>query len=182
MKSVKHLFLLGTAMAVMSSSAFADITGTQTFTANVTANTCTIANLQQHVDLGNVQKAIFAGFPIWRAPNQTPVEVNFDVTGCGNNVTEVNVTPTFNGDARVARMVVNTGTAKNIVFDTAKLHDTDYSVDRQWISGTTKKFTLTNGAVRVPVTGVLSVGGDGDGDTITTGTLDFQMTFAFDFA
>ncbi|ELW6661204.1 type 1 fimbrial protein [Salmonella enterica] len=42
MKIKNRLFLLGAAMAVMSSSAFADTTGTQTFTASVTANTCTI--------------------------------------------------------------------------------------------------------------------------------------------
>ncbi|MCT7140309.1 hypothetical protein [Salmonella enterica] len=37
MKIKNRLFLLGAAMAVMSSSAFADTAGTQTFTANVTA-------------------------------------------------------------------------------------------------------------------------------------------------
>ncbi|ENJ5949517.1 type 1 fimbrial protein [Salmonella enterica] len=179
MKSVKHLFLLGTAMAVMSSSAFADTTGTQTFKANVTADTCTIANLQQNVDLGSVQKADYAKLSGWESPASSPVvRVNFDVTGCGNSVTKVKVTPTFTNDKGVARMVVNTGTAKGVYFDTAKISNADFDAKRQWIPGTAKEFTLTNGAVQVPVTGVLSAGAA----SVTTGTLDFRMAFTFDFA
>ncbi|EJB9105689.1 type 1 fimbrial protein [Salmonella enterica] len=181
MKSVKHLFLLGTAMAVMSSSAFADTTGTQTFTANVTANTCTIANLNQAVDLGNVMKADYAGLANWNTPAKPPlVSVNFDVTGCGNNVTKVNVTPTFTAESAsstYSRFVKNTGTAAGIAFDTAKKANTDYDSNRIWQNGKTKTFTLTNGGVQVPVIGTLSK----NSQAVTAGTLDFRMTFAFDF-
>ncbi|EAT7031745.1 type 1 fimbrial protein [Salmonella enterica] len=178
MKIKNYLFLLGTAMAVMSSSAFADTTGTQTFTANVTANTCTIANLQQHVDLGSVQKADYE-VPGWQSPASSPVvRVSFDVTGCGNNVTKVNVTPTFNSDAQVTRMVANSGTATGVYFDTGKVANNNFDPKRLWSPGIPREFTLTNGAVQVPVTGVLSSGSTGD---TTTGTLDFRMTFAFDF-
>ncbi|EKA2581912.1 type 1 fimbrial protein, partial [Salmonella enterica] len=177
MKSVKHLFLLGTAMAVMSSSAFADTTGTQTFTANVTANTCTIANLNQAVDLGNVQKADYAGVGNWHVPaNPSLVSVNFDVTGCGNSVTEVNVTPTFTAESGLpyVRFVKNAGTAAGIAFDTGKKNETDYDSDRIWENGKTKSFTLTNGEVQVPVIGTLSK----NDQAVTAGTLDFRMTFA----
>ncbi|EDW6923711.1 type 1 fimbrial protein [Salmonella enterica] len=180
MKIKNCLFLLGTAMAVMSSSAFADVAGTQTFTANVTADTCTIANLNQAVDLGNVLKAEYAGLSDWNVPaNVALVSVNFDVTGCGNNITTVNVTPTFNAESgsTYARFVKNAGTAAGIAFDTAKLSNTDFDKNRIWENGVTKAFTLTNGAVQVPVTGTLSK----NSQAVTAGTLDFQMTFAFDF-
>ncbi|EDT7036495.1 type 1 fimbrial protein [Salmonella enterica subsp. enterica] len=180
MKIKNCLFLLGTAMAVMSSSAFADTAGTQTFTANVTADTCTIANLNQAVDLGNVLSADYAGLNNWHVPaNVSLASVNFDVTGCGNNITTVNVTPTFTaeGGAPYNRFVKNAGTATGIAFDTGKKSEGDYDSNRIWEPGKTKTFTLTNGAVQVPVIGALSK----DDKAVTAGTLDFQMTFAFDF-
>ncbi|ENJ5949388.1 type 1 fimbrial protein [Salmonella enterica] len=178
MKIKNCLFLLGTAMAVMSSSAFADTTGTQTFTANVTADTCTIANLNQAVELGNVLKADYAGLGNWHVPaNASLVSVNFDVTGCGNNITKVNVTPTFTAES-VARLVKNAGTATGIAFDTAKEREGGDEPDKIWEPGKTKTFTLTNGAVQVPVTGALST----NDKAVTTGTLDFRMSFTFDFA
>ncbi|EHX5124000.1 hypothetical protein K3Z18_004978 [Salmonella enterica] len=163
----------------MSSSAFAvSTTGTQTFTANIVANTCTIANLNQTVDLGNVLRADYAGLGYWNAPaNVALVSVNFDVTGCGNNITTVNVTPTFTAEPALARFVKNAGTAAGIAFDTAKVSNTDSDSKRIWENGVTKAFTLTNGAVQVPVVGVLSK----SNQAVTAGTLDFQMTFAFDF-
>ncbi|EBB4036226.1 type 1 fimbrial protein [Salmonella enterica] len=180
MKIKNRLFLLGAAMAVMSSSAFADTMGTQTFTATVTADTCTIANLNQAVDLGNVLRAEYAGLGNWNAPaNVALVSVNFDVTGCGNNVTKVEVTPTFNAESgsTYGRFVKNAGTAAGIAFDTAKLSNTDFDSKRIWENGKTRAFTLTNGGVQVPVMGVLSK----NSQAVTAGTLDFQMTFAFDF-
>ncbi|EIK2522165.1 type 1 fimbrial protein [Salmonella enterica] len=177
MKIKNRLFLLGAAMAVMSSSAFADTMGTQTFTANVTADTCTIANLQQAVDLGNVLKADYASLGSWIVPvNMSLVSVNFDVTGCGNNITKVNVTPTFTAES-LARFVKNSGTAAGVAFDTAKKSNSDYDSNRIWENGKTRTFTLTNGAVQVPVIGTLSK----SDKAVTAGTLDFQMTFAFDF-
>ncbi|EHT0382087.1 hypothetical protein KW341_005011, partial [Salmonella enterica] len=164
----------------MSSSAFADTVGTQTFTANVTADTCTIANLNQVVDLGDVQRAEYAGLANWNVPaNVSLVSVNFDVTGCGNNVTKVEVTPTFNAEpgSAYARFVKNAGTAAGVAFDTAKKSNSDYDSNRIWENGKTRTFTLTNGAVQVPVTGTLSK----NDKAVTAGTLDFQMSFAFDF-
>ncbi|EHE8217028.1 type 1 fimbrial protein, partial [Salmonella enterica] len=161
MKIKNCLFLLGTAMAVMSSSAFADTMGTQTFTANVTADTCTIANLNQVVDLGNVLRAEYAGLADWNVPaNFSLVSVNFDVTGCGNNVTKVEVTPTFNAEpGTYTRFVKNAGTAAGVAIDTAKKSNTDFDSKRIWEPGKTKTFTLTNGAVQVPVIGALSKNG-----------------------
>ncbi|EID8595684.1 hypothetical protein LCI52_005004, partial [Salmonella enterica] len=146
----------------------------------VTADTCTIANLQQAVDLGNVLKADYAGLSNWNVPaNASLVSVNFDVTGCGNNITTVNVTPTFTAESGspYVRFVKNAGTAAGIAFDTGKKSNVDYDVNRIWENGKTRAFTLTNGAVQVPVIGTLSK----NGKAVTAGTLDFQMTFAFDF-
>ncbi|EBK8005660.1 hypothetical protein DUF86_23685 [Salmonella enterica] len=64
-----------------------------------------------------------------------------------------------------------------MAFDTAKKTNIDFDEKRAWESGKTRTFTLTNGAVQVPVIGVLSKADK----AVTAGTLDFQMTFAFDF-
>ncbi|EDJ3201365.1 hypothetical protein CEH73_25580 [Salmonella enterica subsp. enterica serovar Poona] len=78
-----RLFLLGAAMAVMSSSAFADMMGTQTFTANVSANTCVINNLNQVIDVGTVLK----NDPALKNVSERAVAV-FKVTGCDASVTK----------------------------------------------------------------------------------------------
>ncbi|EDO5887602.1 type 1 fimbrial protein [Salmonella enterica] len=179
MKNVKSLFLLGTVMAVMSTSALADTVGTQTFKANIFANTCVIANLQQKVDLGDVQKAPYTKVEAWNVPSTSPVvKAHFDVTGCGNSITKVKVTPHYSSTS-ITRMIVNSGTAKEVYFDTGKLSNTDYDPKREWKSGSAKEFTLTNGAVQIPVDGTLTVGDYPD--KVAVGTLDFQMTFTFDF-
>ncbi|EAA8990414.1 type 1 fimbrial protein [Salmonella enterica subsp. enterica serovar Oranienburg] len=180
MKIKNRLFLLGAAMAVMSSSAFADTTGTQTFTAKVTADTCTIANLQQVVDLGNVLKADFkknvAGSTFYFALGHG-VDTTFEVTGCPTTITTVEATPTFTGHDTY---VENTGTSttSNIHLgrtkDGAQLPSTEF-----WTVGVKRNFMVNNktGSVSIPVQGVLS----SLSNTPMEGSLQFNVTFAFDF-
>ncbi|ELP0639777.1 type 1 fimbrial protein [Salmonella enterica] len=178
MKIKNRLFLLGAAMAVMSSSAFADTTGAQTFTANVTANTCTIDNLNRVVDLGTVHYSDLVDGGAG-AHYRSGIGVNeiFKVTNCPNALTKVRVVPTFNvgpGDD----MVKNMGTVSNMyIWFNKAIDGTVPAAASVWHSGKAKEFNLTAGGVDVPVNGVLL---RATNDKIL-GTLDFQMTFAFDF-
>ncbi|EKJ6511504.1 type 1 fimbrial protein [Salmonella enterica] len=171
MKIKNRLFLLGTAMAVMSSSAFADVAGTQTFTANVTVDTCTIANLNQARDLGNLLKSHFMA-SAWSASSVYKNE--FNVTNCPTTFTKVKVVPTYTANKQYAWVVDNAGTAKGVHLNT----QTTSSGSGRWENGKEKEFTLNNGDAVIPVNFKIE---RNNNDTVTDGTLDFQMTFAFDF-
>ncbi|EEE9875669.1 hypothetical protein DI122_18785 [Salmonella enterica] len=171
MKIKNRLFLLGAAMAVMSSSAFADTTGTQTFTANVTADTCTIANLNQARDLGNLLKSHFMASS-WSASSVYKNE--FDVTNCPTTFTKVKVVPTYTASKQYAWVVENAGTAKGVHLNTQTIS----SDLNKWENGKEKEFTLNNGDAVIPVNFKIE---RNNSDAVTDGTLDFQMTFAFDF-
>ncbi|EDP9049313.1 type 1 fimbrial protein [Salmonella enterica subsp. enterica] len=173
MKIKNRLFLLITAMAVMSSSAFAATTATQTFTANVTAGTCTIAKLDQTFDLGLLNKAELTTKD-WAIPSDGRgfVVTSFDVTGCPNATTKVKVTPSFSPDSTYDYLVLNKGTARGIHFST------NYGSGKQWHNNQSREFTLTNGAVQVPFTGSAE---RSKSNAVSTGTLDFQLAFTFDF-
>ncbi|ENZ3194042.1 fimbrial protein [Salmonella enterica] len=182
MKIKNRLFLLGAAMAVMSSSAFADTTGTQTFTANVVANTCTVDNLNKTVDLGSVLSSDFVAAFGHKVSNKF-IDTGFQITGCPATITTVKVTPTFvlpsSGTATYG-FVKNTGTF-NAVFATNITSANGTDDKQKWVSGTEKTFTVTNGGASVPVQGKLFTSQNGGGSS-STGTLNYAMSFTFDFA
>ncbi|EDX5730515.1 type 1 fimbrial protein [Salmonella enterica] len=179
MKGVKSLFLLGTALAVMSSSALADTTGTQTFTANVAANTCTIDNLNKTVDLGAINLSSFttkegSG---WYVSPGIGVNEAFKVTNCPNTLTKVKVVPTFTQGAG-GDVVKNAGTAGNIdLWFNRTIDDIRPTAKDTWINGGGREFVLAAGGVDVPVNGIIL---KTSAENIP-GTLDYQMAFAFDF-
>ncbi|EJM9155423.1 hypothetical protein NO912_005115, partial [Salmonella enterica] len=166
------------AMAVMSSSAFADTMGTQTFTANITANTCTVDNLNKTVDLGTIHLSDLVNHQ-GSGHYTKGIGVNeiFKVTNCPNALTKVQVVPTFNagpGDD----MVKNTGTASNMYIWFNKTFDgTAPAAANVWHNGKAREFNLTAGGADIPVNGLLLHATNDK----NLGTLDFQMTFAFDF-
>ncbi|EHK0724258.1 hypothetical protein J3Y92_004992, partial [Salmonella enterica] len=163
------------AMAVMSSSAFADTTGTQTFTANITANTCTVDDLNKTVDLGSVLSSDFVDGFSGKVSNKF-IDTGFQVTGCPATITTVKVTSTF-ASAAGHGFVDNNGTF-NAVFATNI--DAKNSIDnnQKWIPGTEKSFTVTNGDASVPVQGKIFA----QQSDLTAGTLNYAMSFTFDFA
>ncbi|EHO1435894.1 hypothetical protein KIL68_004555 [Salmonella enterica] len=179
MKSVKHLFLLGTAMAVMSSSAFADTTGTQTFTANITADTCTVDNLNKTVDLGRILSSDFtSGFGA--KVSNLFIDTGFQITGCPATVTTVKVTPTFTTGGTVENFVANAGTFA--AYFATNITDTNgTSSAQEWNSGHSKDFAVAAGGVSIPVKGKLYTGRSPAGNP-DTGTLNYTMSFTFDFA
>ncbi|EDR5405294.1 hypothetical protein GTL85_003888 [Salmonella enterica] len=159
-------------MAVMSSSAFADSTGTQTFKANIVTNTCTIANLNQTQDLGNLLKSQFA--TPWAA--SSGYKNNFNVTNCPTTFTKVKVTPTFKASSQYDWVVENAGTAKGVHLNTQFVASD--TVNR-WENGKAREFTLNKGDAVVPVNFKIE---RNNSDTVTDGTLDYRMAFTFDFA
>ncbi|EKH6038264.1 type 1 fimbrial protein [Salmonella enterica] len=178
MKIKNYLFLLGTAMAVMSSSAFADTTGTQTFTANVTANTCTIANLNQVVNLGNINKTEFTDIKgsLYHFALGHGVNTTFEVTGCPATITTVEATPMFTGKETYVK---NAGTSTTAVIHLGRSPDgTQLTSEDSWNTGVKKSFAVSNaGAASLPVKGILTTLTDAP----VAGTLQFNVTFAFDF-
>ncbi|EJB9105687.1 type 1 fimbrial protein [Salmonella enterica] len=147
MKSVKHLFLLGTAMAVMSSSAFADTTGTQTFTANVTANTCTVDNLAITKNLATYARAEIknAGHDGKALPGRFSHE--FKVTNCPASVSSMAVTLTYNQLAAAPNkpIIDTTGTGKGVALWMYQ-GTTGTGPKNYWNSGVTKNFSISNGS------------------------------------
>lgn len=172
MKKTKRLFLLGAIMAVMSSSAFADTTGTQTFKANIVTNTCTIANLNQTQDLGNLLKSQFA--TAWAASSE--YKNNFNVTNCPTTFTKVKVTPTYKASSQYVWVVENAGTAKGVHLNT-QLVSSDTA--NRWENGKAREFTLNKGDAVVPVNFKIE---RNNNDAVSGGTLDFRMAFTFDFS
>ncbi|EEJ0784137.1 type 1 fimbrial protein [Salmonella enterica] len=180
MKIKNRLFLLGAAMAVMSSSAFAATTGTQTFTANVTANTCTIANLDQTFDVGAIQK------------NDTELkngkkyhQAHFDITGCDASVTKAVMIPTFDPaqGAESWGMALNKGTA---VVDGQWAQDTPGATNENTahpgflMSGKKITVPLANGGTQF-IVGFIMNAGSHKSENVHPGTINFPLALAFDF-
>ncbi|EBS9006998.1 type 1 fimbrial protein [Salmonella enterica] len=147
MKIKNYLFLLGTAMAVMSSSAFADTTGTQTFTANVTANTCTVDNLVITKNLGTYTRAEIknAGHNDKVLPGGFSHE--FKVTNCPASVSSMAVTLTYNQLAAAPNKPVidTTGTGKGVAPWLYK-GTTGWGASNYWNSGVVNNFPISNGS------------------------------------
>ncbi|EGZ4409911.1 hypothetical protein ACS34_005076 [Salmonella enterica subsp. enterica serovar Poona] len=165
-------------MAVMSSSAFADTTGTQTFTANIVANTCTVDNLNKIVDLGSVLSSDFTDAFDKKVSNRF-IDTGFQITGCPAAITTVKVTSTF-ASASGYGFVDNNGTF-NAVFATNITAANTVDRSQRWMPGEEKTFTVTNGGASVPVQGKLFTDQNGGGSS-STGTLNYAMSFTFDFA
>ncbi|EKT4851738.1 type 1 fimbrial protein [Salmonella enterica] len=181
MKIKNCLFLLGTAMAVTSSSAFADTTGTQTFTANIVANTCTVDNLNKTVDLGSILSSDFTN-AYGAKLSKKFIDTGFQVTGCPAAITTVKVTPTFTTLTAQDSFVVNTGTFA-AYFATNITSANTVSDPQTWHNGIEKTFTVANGSVDIPVQGKLFTGGKpAPSGNASSGTLDYTMSFTFDFA
>ncbi|ENQ8217340.1 hypothetical protein ACEQ35_004796, partial [Salmonella enterica] len=144
----------------------------------ITANTCTVDNLNKTVDLGTIHLSDLVNHQ-GSGHYTKGIGVNeiFKVTNCPNALTKVQVVPTFNagpGDD----MVKNTGTASNMYIWFNKTFDgTAPAAANVWHNGKAREFNLTAGGADIPVNGLLLHATNDK----NLGTLDFQMTFAFDF-
>ncbi|EBN1929226.1 type 1 fimbrial protein [Salmonella enterica] len=180
MKIKNCLFLLGAAMAVMSSSAFADTTGTQTFTANVTADTCTIANLNQAFDVGTILKA-----DTDLKNGKKYHQAYFDITGCDASVTKAVMIPTFDQvpNAEIYGYAKNKGTA---VVDAVWSQDTPGATNEntaqsnRLMSGKKVTVPLVNGGTQF-IVGFSMNASSHDSSRVKVGTLDYPLTLTFDF-
>ncbi|EOF6356449.1 hypothetical protein ACK1C8_004899, partial [Salmonella enterica] len=159
----------------MSSSAFADTAGTQTFTATVTANTCTVDNLNKTVDLGSVLSSDFTSAFSAMVSNRF-IDTGFQITGCPAAITAVKVTSTFASTSGYG-FVDNNGTF-DAVFATNITAANTIDNSQKWTPGSEKTFTVTNGDASVPVQGKIFA----QKSDLTAGTLNYAMSFTFDFA
>ncbi|EHM8868972.1 type 1 fimbrial protein [Salmonella enterica] len=174
MKSVKHLFLLGTAMAVMSSSAFADTTGTQTFTANVTANTCVVSGLNITLPMGNILASTLKSTKTWGVVGEK--HHSFNVSNCPQNITKVDVTPTYVLGAQKddIKLDHDLGVNAYLALPGTKGALTGPNV---WGTGVKKEFTLTNGGYQIDIPVFLLR----NGSAITDGSFSGDSLFTIDF-
>ncbi|ECN7371709.1 type 1 fimbrial protein [Salmonella enterica subsp. enterica serovar Muenchen] len=179
MKIKNRLFLLGAAMAVMSSSAFADTMGTQTFTANVTADTCTIANLNQVIDVG----AVLKNDPALKKVSERAVAV-FNVTGCDASVTKAVMIPNFDAlpGYEAGGYAKNKGTAViDARFAQKTVGATNENTQPDWLApGKKVSVPLVNGATQFDIGFSLNASSY-DLSKIKVGTLDYPLTLTFDF-
>ncbi|EAA8358566.1 type 1 fimbrial protein [Salmonella enterica] len=170
MKIKNCLFLLGAAMAVMSSSAFAGKTGTQTFTANVVANTCTVSGLNQTIDLGTMATSMLSALPYWGGVRNDSVDVV--ISGCASSVTQADVTMNSTNTSTSGGVSVQAFAAKNP-------GGSAQPNTGAWGSGQKKTFPMANGGVTIPVDFWTS---RYRSNAITPGTVAYSFNFAIDFA
>lgn len=184
----KRLTLSGLMMTVMSMTAHAAGSAPVQqldMKASLSAQTCTIADLNKTFVLPDVVLGKYKGVREWYTTSGAPgLDTLFSVRNCPAAVNKVSVKSNFSsadpgGGTRV-RFIENTGTAVGFAFDTGKDSSGTYIPNEQWEPGVAKEFTLTNGAVDVPFSGVLSRDGN-VAEHMTTGTLNFDVSMVFDF-
>ncbi|EJS9776619.1 type 1 fimbrial protein [Salmonella enterica] len=173
MKIKNRLFLLGAAMAVMSSSVFADTTGTQTFTANVTANTCVISGENIAHDLGDISKQALLSLGDWSALRVYDDAIS--VSGCPTTFNTVNIAMDYKAlpDWGVYGWMDNSGTAKGVALKLIKGEGIGFAPGPNGYD-----YPLTSGGAVIPVTAQVarvakSVVSDAD---VTSGTVNFTST------
>ncbi|WP_205007999.1 hypothetical protein, partial [Salmonella enterica] len=157
-----------------SSSAFADTTGTQTFTANVTANTCTITGLNQTIDLGTVNTTAISTDLV------KFTDYSVSVAGCPDSVSNL-VTKLNAADMNIYGAIPNAGSAGKGLVMAFVIGDGNTSgaplSNNQISSKTTLKTKLTKGAGKLVLDGLWK----SRGTDFSVGTILFNPVFAFDF-
>lgn len=174
MKIKNRLFLLGAAMAVMSSSAFADTTGTQTFTANVTADTCVVSGLDTTLFTGDVLKSTIKSQKTWGVVGE--VHHSLNISNCPQSFTKASITPTYTNGKQGDDIHLDHDLGVNAYMAVPGTKGT-LLTPNVWNAGVKKEFTLTNGGYQVDVPVFLLK----NGYTITTGSFSGSVLFAVDF-
>ncbi|EHN5789221.1 type 1 fimbrial protein [Salmonella enterica] len=149
MKIKNRLFLLGAAMAVMSSSAFADTTGTQTYKANIAAGTCVITGLNSTKTFSlqrNDTKAINGGHSLI-----TPIDMSLSMTGCTDSSVDAQVNMQGDGVSNQGWSGVQLGALQGLFTRKPINVNNTQVVSDNWIPGQSKSFALQNGAGSIPV-------------------------------
>ncbi|EMH5079107.1 type 1 fimbrial protein [Salmonella enterica] len=179
MKIKNCLFLLGAAMAVMSSSAFADTTGTQTFTANVTANTCAITGLDEVVQFPNFTRQQVKAAGHDDKIIGSGITHTFNVSGCPTTTTEMTMQLDYTQAAAPSNKPVPalTGAGKGVAL---WLYKTATGAN-YFMSGDKVTYPVTNGAasslIRIDPYGWFP---NGDSD-IAAGSYSTTLNLTFDF-
>ncbi|EBO6445970.1 type 1 fimbrial protein [Salmonella enterica] len=179
MKIKNRLFLLGAAMAVMSSSAFADTTGTQTFTANIVANTCAITGLNEVVQFPDFTRQQVKAAGHDKSMIGGSITHTFNVSGCPASMTQMTMQLDYTQATTPSGKPVPelTGTGKGVAL---WLYKTATGAN-YFMSGDKPSYTITNGAasslIRIDPYGWFP---NGDSD-IVGGSYSTTLNLTFDF-
>ncbi|EJT7259114.1 hypothetical protein N3S24_004685 [Salmonella enterica] len=144
MKGMKSLFLLGTALAVMSSSALADTTGTQTFSANISDSTCVINGLNV-VKTTTVWKKDIGGTNGGHSLID-PVDMGLSLTGCSSKSVDVQINEQGAKSHGGADIDYLAGFFGRVSVAKGAANDATNS----WKPNETVNYAIKNGAVNIP--------------------------------
>ncbi|ECL1760768.1 type 1 fimbrial protein [Salmonella enterica] len=169
--------MIAAGVALTSTSALADTQGTQTFTANIAANTCTLNNLDRVFNFNLIGSTNPGKYKTWTADT-----AEIKVTGCDSSVTELKVTPTY---THYFNAIQNQGTlGSNLYAELLNSIDNPTppvvgsgSTGPVWSSGSEKTVDITNGeaTMKYYVDVISSV----DSKKLT-GTLESTVSFLVD--
>ncbi|QCP60195.1 fimbrial protein [Pantoea sp. SO10] len=114
MKKTLASMLIGSAiMAASASTAFADTSGTMTFTGTVADTTCTVSDLNQSIVFSNYDRTTFQNSVVHTAYEVQPV--NYQVSGCPANITNARLNVSFtNGDRSPERLSLGNTDARGL--------------------------------------------------------------------
>ncbi|ECC7613533.1 type 1 fimbrial protein [Salmonella enterica] len=175
MKIKNRLFLLSTVMAVMSSSAFANTTGTQTFRANITANTCVVSGLNVTLSMGNILLSALESAPTWQVMAEK--HHSFDISNCPQNITKVSITPTYSAGTQSNNILLNRNLGVNAYLAVPGTSGSSLPATSVWASGVKKEFTLTKGGYKVDIPMMLLKNGSAASNGSVSGSSSFTIDF-----
>ncbi|EJO4737099.1 type 1 fimbrial protein [Salmonella enterica] len=172
--------MIAVGVALTTTSALADVQGTQTFTANISETTCLISGVDQSVSLSPINKtdsALATGKEYYKFP--------LKIEGCSNALTSVEMTPTFEqiDGAREWGYAKNKGTA---VVDAVwgvrgnSLVNENVAHPEFLQSGMKVTAPLTAGTADISVFFRMNASGN-NSSLVKPGTLNYPLLLTFDF-
>ncbi|EDL3630107.1 hypothetical protein CRX10_23570 [Salmonella enterica subsp. enterica serovar Newport] len=167
-------------VALASTSALANTQGTQTFTANIKDSTCTIAVLDQHIDLGTMLASSIKEAK--GALNSSPsAPYSAVVTGCPSSISLMKTSVSAPSMDSTYGTMPNAGTATGVQFF--------YTIGKgsTVVDAYNNKQILPKSVISTPIKsggGVLKLDGRifKSASKVGVGTLQFSSTFTFDFS
>ncbi|WP_455844783.1 fimbrial protein [Pantoea agglomerans] len=119
----KSVISAAIAMGLISTSVFANNTGTIDFSGSVANGSCQIpaSQMTKIVDLGEITTAEINAASAGQSVKQQPLQ--FDVSLCPSNITDVAVQFDFTPDATNTQYITQTGDAEGVLFGITDAND-----------------------------------------------------------
>jgi type 1 fimbria pilin len=114
MKKTLASMLIGSAiMAASASAAFANTSGTMTFTGTVADTTCTVSDLNQSIVFSNYDRTTFQRSVVHTAYEVQPI--NYQVSGCPANITNAKMNVIYTpGGSSLQRLNLGSTSARGL--------------------------------------------------------------------